>query len=163
MGLACLLCLVFPVLLAHILDKAPVIGVCRQKRAAHSRDATAPLGHAEHNVAALSAGKSWVLFSSNESGAASPSHRAASICSITSAPWAQRQVRCRYLWEMVKHGLGVGIQDGIIGDQEPMVRRVLPDLESLAFSMWLVTHREVNTSRRIRVVFDLLADKLSGS
>jgi DNA-binding transcriptional LysR family regulator len=67
------------------------------------------------------------------------------------------------MWEMVKHGLGIGIQDGIIGDQEPLVRRVLPDLEPLAFSMWLVTHREVNTSRRIRVVFDLLADKLSGS
>jgi DNA-binding transcriptional LysR family regulator len=42
-----------------------------------------------------------------------------------------------------------------------MVRRVLPDLEPLKFSMWLVTHREVNTSRRIRVVFDLLADELS--
>jgi hypothetical protein len=27
--------------------------------------------------------------------------------------------------------------------------------------MWLVTHREVNTSRRIRVVFDLLAEELA--
>ena len=30
----------------------------------------------------------------------------------------------------------------------------LPDLEPLIFSMWLVTHREVNTSRRVRVVYD---------
>ena len=66
------------------------------------------------------------------------------------------------MWEMVKHGLGIGIQDGVIGDNEPLVRRVLPDLEPLVFSMWLVTHREVNTSRRIRVVFDLLAEELSG-
>ena len=66
------------------------------------------------------------------------------------------------MWEMVKHGLGIGIQDGIIGDNEPLVRRILPDLEPLTFSMWLVTHREVNSSRRIRVVFDLLASELSG-
>lgn len=65
------------------------------------------------------------------------------------------------MWEMVKHGLGIGIQDGVIGDKEPLVRRVLPDLEPLVFSMWLVTHREVNTSRRIRVVFDLLAEELA--
>ncbi len=52
------------------------------------------------------------------------------------------------MWGMVKGGLGIGIQDSLIGDAEPMVRRVLPDLEPLIFSMWLVTHREVNTSRR---------------
>jgi DNA-binding transcriptional LysR family regulator len=65
------------------------------------------------------------------------------------------------MWELVKRGLGIGIQDGVIGDKEPLVRRVLPDLEPLIFSMWLVTHREVNTSRRIRVVFDLLAEELA--
>ena len=65
------------------------------------------------------------------------------------------------MWELVKQGLGIGIQDGVIGDREPLVRRVLPDLEPINFSMWLVTHREVNTSRRIRVVFDLLAEELS--
>jgi DNA-binding transcriptional LysR family regulator len=66
-------------------------------------------------------------------------------------------------WEMVKHGLGIGIQDGVVGDREPLVRRVLPDLEPLTFSMWLVTHREVNTSRRVRVVYDLLAQELGKS
>jgi DNA-binding transcriptional LysR family regulator len=65
------------------------------------------------------------------------------------------------MWELVKQGLGIGVQDGIIGDRELLVRRVLPDLEPLIFSMWLVTHREVNTSRRIRVVFDLLAEELA--
>ncbi len=64
-------------------------------------------------------------------------------------------------WEMVKHGLGIGIQDGVVGDREPLVRRVLPDLEPLIFSMWLVTHREVKTSRRVRVVYDLLAQELA--
>lgn len=66
------------------------------------------------------------------------------------------------MWELVKHGLGIGIQDGTIGDAEPLVRRALPDLEPLMFPIWLVAHREVNTSRRIRVVFDLLAEELAG-
>ena len=66
------------------------------------------------------------------------------------------------MWELVKHGLGIGILDGTIGDAEPRVRRALPDLEPLVFPIWLVAHREVNTSRRIRVVFDLLAEELAG-
>lgn len=65
------------------------------------------------------------------------------------------------MWEMVKRGIGIGILDGNIGDAEPMVRRVLPDLEPLIFPIWLVAHRELNTSRRIRMVFDLLANELA--
>ena len=65
------------------------------------------------------------------------------------------------MWELVKHGLGIGVLDGNIGDAEPLVRRALPDLEPLMFPIWLVAHREVNTSRRIRVVFDLLAEELA--
>lgn len=65
------------------------------------------------------------------------------------------------MWELVKHGLGIGIQDGYIGDAEPLVRRALPTLEPLMFPIWLVAHREVNTSRRVRVVFDLLAKELA--
>lgn len=66
------------------------------------------------------------------------------------------------MWEMVKQGLGIGVLDGLIGDREPLVRRALPDLEPLVFPVWLVAHREVNTSRRIRMVFDLLAAELAG-
>ena len=65
------------------------------------------------------------------------------------------------MWELVKHGLGIGILDGSIGDAEPKVTRVLPDLAPLMFPIWLVAHRELNTSRRIRLVFDLLAKELA--
>jgi DNA-binding transcriptional LysR family regulator len=65
------------------------------------------------------------------------------------------------MWELVKHGLGIGILDGAIGDAEPKVTRVLPDLAPLMFPIWLVAHRELNTSRRIRLVFDLLAKELA--
>ena len=64
------------------------------------------------------------------------------------------------MWELVKHGLGIGILDGTIGDSEPMVRRALPDLAPLVFPIWLVSHRELTTSRRVRAVFDLLAEEL---
>jgi DNA-binding transcriptional LysR family regulator len=65
------------------------------------------------------------------------------------------------MWELVKHGVGIGILDGNLGDAEPLVARVLPDLDPLMFPIWLVAHREVNTSRRIRRVFDLLAEELA--
>ncbi len=65
------------------------------------------------------------------------------------------------MWELVKHGLGVGIQDGNIGDAEPLVKRALPELEPIVFPIWLVAHRELSTSRRVRVVFDLLAEELA--
>jgi DNA-binding transcriptional LysR family regulator len=64
------------------------------------------------------------------------------------------------MWEMVKYGLGIGILDGSIGDTEPLVRRVLPDFSARSTPVWLVTHRELNTSRRVRVVYDLLAEEL---
>jgi DNA-binding transcriptional LysR family regulator len=64
------------------------------------------------------------------------------------------------MWELVRHGVGIGILDAHIGDAEPDVRRVLPDLEPLTFPIWLVTHREVTTSRRIRRVYDFLAEEL---
>lgn len=65
------------------------------------------------------------------------------------------------MWEYVKSGLGIGILDGYLGDAEPLVRRVLPDMEPMFFPIWLVSHRDLTTSRRIRRVFDLLAEELS--
>ena len=41
------------------------------------------------------------------------------------------------------------------------MRRVLPDFAPLMFPIWLVAHRELNTSRRVRVVFDMLAEELA--
>lgn len=66
------------------------------------------------------------------------------------------------MWELVKQGLGIGILDDVFGDPEPRVRRVLPELEPLVLPVWLVAHRELSTSRRVRIVFDLLAAELAG-
>lgn len=64
-------------------------------------------------------------------------------------------------WELTKKGLGIGLLDRTIGDAEPLVERVLPDMEAIQFPIWLVAHRELNTSPRIRMVFDLLAQELA--
>ncbi|PUB13676.1 LysR family transcriptional regulator [Yoonia sediminilitoris] len=64
------------------------------------------------------------------------------------------------MWELVRQGAGIGILDAYIGDAEPCVRRVLPDLEPIVFPIWLVAHRELTTNRRIRRVFDFLAQEL---
>jgi DNA-binding transcriptional LysR family regulator len=65
------------------------------------------------------------------------------------------------MWEIVKEGLGIGILDDVLGDAEPLVRRVLPEFSPLVLPVWLVVHRELNTSRRVRVVFDMLAAELA--
>ena len=64
-------------------------------------------------------------------------------------------------WEMVKRGLGVGVMIADVADLTPCVERLLPDLPPFAIPVWLATHRELHTSRRIRLVFDLLADALA--
>ncbi|MDX8352953.1 LysR family transcriptional regulator [Cognatiyoonia sp. IB215182] len=64
-------------------------------------------------------------------------------------------------WELVKAGYGVSMQPEVLGDREPGMEKVLPDFPSLEFPIWLVTHRELQTSRRIRIVFDLLARGLA--
>ncbi|MGB0631111.1 MAG: LysR substrate-binding domain-containing protein, partial [Alphaproteobacteria bacterium] len=73
-------------------------------------------------------------------------------------------------WEMVKQGLGMCIMTHEVAALTPEVEQVLPDFPPLPVPIWLVTHRELRTSRRIRAVFDLLAEafaergmELSGS
>lgn len=64
-------------------------------------------------------------------------------------------------WALAKEGLGICIVMDEVGDAEPSLRRVLPDLPPLPVPIWLVAHREIHTSRRIRAVFDVLAEDLA--
>jgi DNA-binding transcriptional LysR family regulator len=65
------------------------------------------------------------------------------------------------IWEMMRAGLGMTIMPQGIWPHFTDVEPVLPDLARIKFPVWLVTHRELKTSRRIRIVFDALADVLS--
>ncbi len=64
-------------------------------------------------------------------------------------------------WEMVRQGLGIGAIMEEIARETPGMVRVLEDVEPIQLPIWLVTHRELRTARRIRIVFDLLAEVLA--
>lgn len=64
-------------------------------------------------------------------------------------------------WELARAGLGIGVMMEEIGDAASGMTRVLNALPPVTFPIWLVTHRELRTSRRIRIVFDILAEELA--
>lgn len=66
------------------------------------------------------------------------------------------------VWEMVRRGLGLSVQMDIIAALTPGMVRLLPQIEPFPVPVWLVTHRELHTSRRIRAVFDHLAEAFAG-
>jgi len=64
-------------------------------------------------------------------------------------------------WEMVKAGLAIGVIEEAIGDNEPTVERVLPSLGAIEAPLWLTCHRELRSNRRVRRVYDVLAEALT--
>ena len=64
-------------------------------------------------------------------------------------------------WEMARNGLGIAVMSDEIAAKFPDVERVLEEMDPFVFPIWLTTHRELHKSRRIRLVFDLLAAFLS--
>ena len=60
-------------------------------------------------------------------------------------------------WALVRQGMGIGAMMDEIAQQTPGMVRVLDEVPPVLFPIWLVTHRELRTSRRIRVVFEALA------
>ncbi|MEO0752351.1 MAG: LysR family transcriptional regulator [Pseudomonadota bacterium] len=64
-------------------------------------------------------------------------------------------------WELVRQGLGLALMNEDIGTTTPGIEAVFPDDPPITYPVWLVTHRELHTSRRIRLVYDMLAAGLS--
>lgn len=64
-------------------------------------------------------------------------------------------------WEYAKQGFGIAPMSQTVGDAAPGMERVCPGMEAITFPIWLTTHRELHTSRRIRLVYDLLTKFLS--
>ena len=65
------------------------------------------------------------------------------------------------LIELVRQGLGISILPQHSAKLFPELVPVLQDLVSFPVPIWLVTHEELRTSHRIRVVYDLLEESLS--
>ena len=47
-----------------------------------------------------------------------------------------------------------------IAERASGIVELFPALEAVRFPVWLVTHRELRTSKRIRLVYDILAQEL---
>ncbi len=60
-------------------------------------------------------------------------------------------------WSLVREGLGIGAMIDEIALTTSGIVRVLDELPPIRFPIWLVSHRELRTSRRIRLVFEELA------
>jgi len=65
-------------------------------------------------------------------------------------------------WELVKRGVAITATLEAIGDNEPLVERVVTSNSPLiTLDLWLVTHNELRTNRRIRRVFDFLVSEFA--
>jgi len=64
------------------------------------------------------------------------------------------------VWELLKAGYGISMLPEVLCEPEANLERVLSSLPSFEFPIWLVALRELQTSKRIRVVFDHLAREL---
>lgn len=62
---------------------------------------------------------------------------------------------------MLRH-LGISYVTRDLAALYPELEEVMPEIEPMVVPTWLVTHRELHTSRRIRLVFDHLASYLKG-
>ena len=63
-------------------------------------------------------------------------------------------------WELVKRGLGIALLPDQLAVTEPQFHKVLPDIQPFTGPLWLVVHKELRTSRRVRIVFDFLVEEL---
>lgn len=60
-------------------------------------------------------------------------------------------------WQAVRAGVGVGFVSDYVARSDTAVVALLPMLRIPPLPLWLVVHREIRTSPRIRAVFDFLA------
>ena len=66
-------------------------------------------------------------------------------------------------WELCKEGAGVCMMMDEVAAKEPAMIKVFPELPSIPVPIWVVCHRELRTSRRLRLVFDWLAEGLAAN
>ena len=64
-------------------------------------------------------------------------------------------------WELAKAGLGVGFAQAVLVRNTPGMVALLPGFEPPPLEVWLTTHRELFTSRRIRAIYDRLGELLT--
>lgn len=64
-------------------------------------------------------------------------------------------------WELVRAGCGISGSQTHVGDADPLVERLLPDLALPPMPLWLASPQALRTNPRIRRVWDFLAQALA--
>ncbi|WP_371685592.1 LysR family transcriptional regulator [Tropicimonas sp. IMCC6043] len=64
------------------------------------------------------------------------------------------------LWELIRAGCGLGFGQLRVGEADPLVERLLPELPLPSLPVWLTAPDAMRRVPRIRRVWDLLADGL---
>jgi DNA-binding transcriptional LysR family regulator len=64
-------------------------------------------------------------------------------------------------WELAKQGICIGIFADQAAEAEPRLAKVLPNEPPYEGEIWLVAHRELRMNRRVRTVYEFLAEELS--
>ncbi len=67
------------------------------------------------------------------------------------------QVTC---WQALCDGMGMGFAPNYLARTNKNLTRLAEQFEIPPLPVWLVTHREIKSNRRIRMVFDFLAEEL---
>lgn len=76
---------------------------------------------------------------------------------ITREQFAFRTDDLMAYWQAVRSGVGIGFVADYLARTDPDVAAVLPMLKIPPLPVWLAVHREIRTSKRIRAVYDFLA------
>lgn len=129
-----------------------------QARLYASRDLIARRGGPPHDAAALSA---WPFVGFERSDRFRLALNALGL-SLTQGSFPLASENGVVAWHYVRAGLGVGAMIEEVARLSPEVECVLPELPAIPVPVFLVTHRELRTSRRIRIVFDHITALLAG-
>jgi DNA-binding transcriptional LysR family regulator len=65
------------------------------------------------------------------------------------------------MWEMAKAGLGIAFAQAGLVKETPGMVHLFPGFGPPPLEVWLTTHRELFTSRRIRAIYDRLGEELT--
>jgi DNA-binding transcriptional LysR family regulator len=61
---------------------------------------------------------------------------------------------------MLRAGCGIGACEVWLADRHPELRRVMPRVDVATWPVWIAAHDDLHRSRRFRLVFDYLSDRL---
>ena len=130
--------------------------------ARHLRDATAGLYAARSYLAARGRPETVADLAAHDFvGLGAPEAMAAHLAA-RGLPVGPAQVRIwsesgLVAWELVRRGFGIAPMADEVAAAAPEVERVLPGTAPIRFPVWLAAHRELRTSGRVRLAFDMLA------